>query len=296
MLSTCEITELLRTLVNHGADVNCRGPDNKTALQAAAGKDNWETVGTLIQLGGVCELTPDEKLSALTLLHLCISKDVDDEKIKVFIKYITNDGSNINNSFQEKNRCGDQKTFLQNCIEKSNWRMAKALVECGAHLSQKDTNEPILQIMVSRYSERDHSSWVSFLDYLISRGLDIKSKLREGSGILFHDKIVSSLTCKEKVTECLFDTLLERGADPLVVDSKGQTLLRKVLDFGEKPALNALKKLLPIGVTTHQPKFTETIVQSHGGSSKQTVSPMEKIVLIKVYHWLLSLITRSSQK
>ncbi|PVD33492.1 hypothetical protein C0Q70_04748 [Pomacea canaliculata] len=132
--STYESLEqlLIRTLVTHGEDVNRRGPDNKTALQIAAGNDEWEIVGKLISLGAVYELNQNEKLSALKHLDSCHWEDVTREQLHLFIKYIANDGSAINNSFQEEYGYRNPKTVLQKCVEQANWKMAIALVECGA--------------------------------------------------------------------------------------------------------------------------------------------------------------------
>ncbi|PVD33495.1 hypothetical protein C0Q70_04751, partial [Pomacea canaliculata] len=172
--------QLLTFLVEHGADINRRSQDNKTVLQVAAARNDWETVGVLIQLGADWELTPSKKKSAFRKLHLLSWENVDEEKM---------------------------------CIEKSNWPMAKALVECGADVFQLYTHR----------------------------------------------------------------TLLE-GANPLLVNSRRWTLLREVAELDNYSMMTALMKLLPAGVTTHQPRFTEAMLQSQKVSTAQTASPTEKMI------------------
>ncbi|XP_025085100.1 uncharacterized protein LOC112558713 [Pomacea canaliculata] len=181
--------ELLRTFVARGEDVNRRGPDNKTALQLAVANHRWKVVGELISLGADLELSHDEKLSALEHLYCFAWESGAREKMYSFIKYITNDGSDINISFQNERGHGNPKTLLQKSVEKANLQVAIALVECGADVSQMLRDGALLQLLKSRYSGVDHTTRMRFLDLLISRGLDINTK--------------------------------QRGADTLVLDSTG---------------------------------------------------------------------------
>ncbi|XP_025085728.1 uncharacterized protein LOC112559060 [Pomacea canaliculata] len=270
--------QLLTFLVEHGADINRRSQNNKAVLQIAAARDDWETVGALIQLGADCELTPSEKKSAFSKLHLFRWENVDEEKVCRFVNYITNEVFDTNDSFQKEDKCDKKKSILQMCLKKSNWPMAKALVECGADVFQLYTHRTLLEFMMSAYSYSNTTAWMSFLDSVIAKGLDINTKLRNGSGVLFHDETIRSITRGDKVNSRLFISLLERGANPLIVDSRGQTLLQTVLESDRRSMLRGLKKLIPVGVTTHQPRFTEAMLQSQSGSTAQTVSPTEKMI------------------
>ncbi|PVD33503.1 hypothetical protein C0Q70_04759 [Pomacea canaliculata] len=273
------LVKLIKTLKEFGADFNWRGPENKTVFQMAVDRERWEVVRVLLETGAEYSLSKQEKQSTMNSLHNLKWNDVSENKVKSFIEYITNDLSDTDNSFQDNRRSADLQTVLQKCVECSNWRMATVLVECRGERCGMNTQESLLGKMMSRYSQNEHAEWTSFLDLLISEGLDINSKLQNGSGVLFHDETIKSLTSDEKgFANSLFYALMERGADPLVENSAGQTLLREVVCFGGQRTLNALKKLLPFGVTTHQPRFTEAMLQSQSGSTAQTASPTEKMI------------------
>ncbi|XP_025085104.1 ankyrin-1-like [Pomacea canaliculata] len=269
--------EVFNTLVEHKADVNIRCPENKTALQIAACKDDWKTVGVLVKVGAVCELTQAEKQSALETLHCLSWKDLEDHTLQRLVECITNEASYTKTSL-EKNKHDDRSTALRRCVENSKWRMAKALVECGAEVTDKKDDEPLLQIMVSTYSPNDHAPWTSLLDLLLAKGLDINAGLQDGCSVLFHRETIASLMSEDKDAPCLCEILLERGADLLVVNSDGYTLLRVVLDFSQRHTLNALKKLLPTGVTTHQTRLTKAALPSRRTLSKKIASPIEILI------------------
>ncbi|XP_025085724.1 uncharacterized protein LOC112559059 [Pomacea canaliculata] len=270
--------QLLTFLVEHGADINRRSQDNKTVLQVAAARNDWETVGVLIQLGADWELTPSKKKSAFRKLHLLSWENVDEEKVCRFVHYISNDVCDINASFLKEYKCDKKKSILQMCIEKSNWPMAKALVECGADVFQLYTHRTLLEFMMSAYSQSNTIAWMSFLDSLISKGLDINTKLRNGSGVLFHYETIKSIRTDDTFMSSLFNLLLGRGANPLLVNSRRWTLLREVAELDNYSMMTALMKLLPAGVTTHQPRFTEAMLQSQKVSTAQTASPTEKMI------------------
>ncbi|PVD33506.1 hypothetical protein C0Q70_04762 [Pomacea canaliculata] len=261
---------ILKTLVDYGADVNRLGPENKNALRLAYSIGSCEVIGWLIQLGGFCELSDSQKHSSLGNLRLFKWKDVEEQNLNRFINYITNDASDINRTFQISS---GEETAFQMCVGNSNWRMAKALIDCGAEVNWVCQGKPLLQFMMSKYSKDKYTTWASFLALLISKQLDINSKLQNGSGVLFHEATIESLGSEDSDNNCLFNSLLELGANPLLVDSNGMTLLRKVVDLGGQRTLNALNKLLPVGVTTHQPRFTKAMIQS------PLASPTEKVIL-----------------
>ncbi|PVD33487.1 hypothetical protein C0Q70_04743 [Pomacea canaliculata] len=254
-----DMTDITRLLLSRGFDINLRNDEGDTPVHVAADKGNWDTVKTFMEHGANTNMLDTR---GYCLLHKLLNCE----------------------------RFGDQKNTdmltpklcCGKSVENANWKMAIALVEYGADVIQMLRDEALLELMMSRYLQVDHKRWMCFLDLLISRGLDINTKLTDRSGILLYDEAVRSLgENKENVTSCLFSALLERGADPLLVDCRGHTLLRTAMDFDGQRTLNALKKLLPAGVTTHQPRLTEESLLSHRSSSKVTVSPTERAVQLR---------------
>ncbi|XP_025085743.1 uncharacterized protein LOC112559066, partial [Pomacea canaliculata] len=268
---------LVKALVKHGAEINWRGPNGKTALQLAASNSEWEMVVALVELGADCILTPKEKLSVFENLHCLTWRD--EKKLKVFINYITKNvsESDENNRFKKIYR-RYQNPLLKKSVKKCNWMMAKALVECGAKVSLILENKALLQLIMSKSSISKHTPWTQFFDLLISKGLDINTRLENQSPVLFSDEVIVSLIHEEDVSRCLFCAWVKRGANPLIPNCDGFTPLNIVMNLYRHGARNALIKLLPMGVTTHQPKFTEAILQSKRFTSNYVASPTESAI------------------
>lgn len=115
--------ELVRTLINAGARVDAEKPkDGYTSLHAASEQGNLENIELLLKVGGESALNRFDYIAHTPLMWAAEKGDID------IARALIKAGSDVN--AHDESRIGD--TALLIAAEQENFEMARLLVESGA--------------------------------------------------------------------------------------------------------------------------------------------------------------------
>ncbi|XP_025087297.1 uncharacterized protein LOC112559979 [Pomacea canaliculata] len=267
------LSSLLLLLTRNGFQVNQTGPAGKSCIQLSLEHRKWELFWWLVESQLSFVFTLQEKKTILQHIYLITSENSDPEKVRTLILHVTEKGDS---SCRELTECKDEalKLSFSNC----NWVMAKKLVECGADLGIISGPKPLMHLLVLKYRLQDRATWLSFLDALLALGVDINSRDESGKTILYQKWRDFIVNCRFKFSNSFIHELVNRGVSPLVADDEGQSLLIDVLVLERNLALESVKLLIELGVSTHQPALTDNANTNSGSRSLQasTRSPTQR--------------------
>ncbi|XP_025087290.1 ankyrin-3-like [Pomacea canaliculata] len=268
------LSYLLLLLTTKGFKVNQTGPDGRSCIQLSLEHRKWDLFWWLVESESSYFFTFQEKKTILQHVYLITNKNSDPRKVRILISCVTDKG---NSSCQELAECKNEalKMTFSNC----NWVVAKILVECGADIGLMFGTKPLMHLLMLKYRPQDHRTWLSFLDALLARGADINSRDENGRTILFQAwRRYPTGKFRLKSLNSLLHQLLERRASPIVADNEGKSLLIFVHGHEKRLALQSVKWLIKIGVSTHQPAITDnTKTHSLSGSVQaSTRSPTQR--------------------
>ncbi|PVD33394.1 hypothetical protein C0Q70_04650 [Pomacea canaliculata] len=264
------LSSLLLLLTRNGFQVNQTGPAGKSCIQLSLENRKWDLFWWLVESQLSFVFTLQEKKTILQHIYLITSENSDLEKVRTLILRVTE----RDDSFcRELTECKDKALNLSfsNC----NWFVAKVLVECGADIGIISRAKPLMHLLVLKYRPEDRATWLSFLDALLARGVDINSRDESGNTILYQKWRDFIVDCRFKFSNSLLHELLDRGVSPLVADDEGQSLLTYVLVLEESLALESVKLLIELGVSTHQPALTDN-ANTNSGSRSLHRSPTQR--------------------
>ncbi|PVD33398.1 hypothetical protein C0Q70_04654 [Pomacea canaliculata] len=217
-----------------GGNLNIKDTFGNTVLHLCAKAEAWQQVNTLLKCGADASLTDDEGETPLNLAANYDNWTV----VQVFLEHGAD--ANIPDS------------------EGCKWLVAKTLVECGAKVEHLEP-QPLMHFLISKYKKSDHETWLSFLDVLLARGADINCRDKAGRTLLFQRWNDLIAWYDEDSSGSLLHALVDRGANLLLADADGMSLLKYALDLEEHLALTSVTFLIYLGVSTYQPALTNSV-------------------------------------
>lgn len=195
-----KVREILRVLINFGAQVDAKNDDGKTPFLVALESHNFAAMKELVMSGADVNLRINE--NGETYLHTAITNRESD----CLINFLIGLGAQVG-ATDKYGLSGVQKAVLTGDV-----RLIKLLVESGADMSVRDRNG---------WSLVHCAAWcahVEALIWLLKRGADVNSKATNGSTALHFAARLGLTTVVE--------VLLEHGADPNSKDCSAWTPLR----------------------------------------------------------------------
>ncbi|MBO7454124.1 MAG: ankyrin repeat domain-containing protein [Alphaproteobacteria bacterium] len=153
--------KVTKYLIDHGADVNSKNRWGDTVLTNVLEKNNNEIAKYLIDHGANVNL---RDRWGDTILIKALEEDNDE-----LVKYLVEHGADVNS----ENTWGD--TVLIRAIEKNNNELVKYLVECGAYINRvygKYLNTPLHYAVISKNKD--------IVKYLVKKGAYVNIKNTEG--------------------------------------------------------------------------------------------------------------------
>ncbi|XP_028417938.1 uncharacterized protein LOC114542630, partial [Dendronephthya gigantea] len=177
--------EIIKYLVENGSDVNGEYTDGWTVLHYAVSKGTLEMVKYLVEKGADVK---GKNTDGSTILHTAVTKGTLD-----IVKYLVEKGAAVN-AINSKNTNGS--TVLHSAVAKaqiltggqfytvlfteSKLDMVKYLVEHGADVNGKDTDES--RVLHRAVTEGAHET----VKYLIRKGADVNGKYIDGWSVLHY--------------------------------------------------------------------------------------------------------------
>ena len=118
--------DVVKLLINKGADINARGKSDKTALTVAASAGRWDMVKYLVEKGADINATGENDKTALMVAANAGRWDM--------VKYLVEKGANVNTTGE------NDKTALMVAADKGQLDVVRFLVEKGADVNAKNQN------------------------------------------------------------------------------------------------------------------------------------------------------------
>ncbi|XP_028395443.1 uncharacterized protein LOC114519502 [Dendronephthya gigantea] len=202
-----EDQEIVKYLVDHGADISSkneddgRNTDGWTVLHSAVTKGTLEMVKYLVEKGADVN---SKNIFGWTALHSAVT-----EGTLEMVKYLVKNGANIN----DKNT--DGRTVLHTAVKKCRLEMVKYLAENGADVNTKDTfGQTVLHYAVTEDT-------FEIVKYLAENGANVNGRKTFGRTVLH--------TAVKKRTLEIVKYLVENGANVNGKDTFGQTVLHSAV-------------------------------------------------------------------
>ncbi|EAY19538.1 ankyrin repeat protein, putative [Trichomonas vaginalis G3] len=200
------IPSLLEYFLSHGANINEKNENGKTALHMAAMKNTKETAEFLISHGANINEKDTYGRTALHMAALNNSK----ETAEVLISH----GINVN----EKNKGGE--TALHNAVLSNSKETAEVLISHGANINEKTKYGETALHFAARNTSKETA------ELLISHGGNINEKDGDGKTAL-HE--AAGFNCKRTA-----ELLISHGANINEKDGEGKTALNIAIDANHK--------------------------------------------------------------
>lgn len=231
--------QLVKWLVEKGADCNMQDQHGKTPLSRCASGDD-HCVKTLLQAGADVDLADKEGISPLHYASLSCSE----ENVNLMLQYEAHV-----NTFDKTNGSSP----LHDACFAGSLKCVKALVEAGAHVdmktkSSKDKNKGAVALHYAAQQDRHE-----IVEYLIRQNASVNIQDARGCTPLHYAAYTGSVS--------VVRVLLKHKADPAKEDAQGRTA-EKLLDIspilkipGSNPAsprVQIMQLLKPASKTAKQ--------------------------------------------
>ena len=194
--------ELVKYLVENGADINAKNNDGETALmKSSANHENIEIVKHLVENGADVNDKDNNGETALMIASAEFKNSGVVKYLNIVVEYLVENGADVN----AKNNNGE--TALMRASGNNDMEMVKYLVEHGADVNAKDNNGKTALMRASEYGN------IEIVKYLVKNGANINVKDNNGETAL----IKSSAQLKYLIEEAVEIELVkkrrgERGA------------------------------------------------------------------------------------
>ena len=191
--------EVLKTIINYGADVNAMNNDNRTALMISCENGNIDALNELLNAGGNPNITHSDED---TCLHKAISAGCNKEILQALIDH----GADVNVT-DEYN-----VTPLMIACEMGNVRAMNVFLNVGADPDiADDFGDTCLQMAIRAGCNKDD------LQAIINHSADVNAQNKNNRTALM-------IVCKMGNLDAV-NMLLNAGADPNISDADGNTCL-----------------------------------------------------------------------
>jgi len=213
--------EIVELLLNHGACVNARDCNSSTPLLLAA-KDGSEEIVKLLLKHGADVNSAYTCTSIEGYTPLCLAVRGGCEKV---VKLLLECGANVH--AQDKGG----KIVLHFAVEKGDEKLVKLLLKCGANIHAQDKGgKSVLHFAVEEGDEE-------FVKLLLECGANINAQDNGGKTVL-HFAV-------EKGDEKFVKLLLESGANVDAEDKDGETALHSAVEKGDSLIIEHILKHCP---------------------------------------------------
>ncbi|XP_028417225.1 uncharacterized protein LOC114541509 [Dendronephthya gigantea] len=239
--------EIVKYLVENGADVNRPDIDGLTVLHTAVSKGTLGIVKYLVEKGAAVNAINSKNADGSTVLHSAVAKGKPE-----IVKYLVENGADVNStdidgktvlhnavtgSKLDMNTYG--RTVLHYAVTESTIDIVKYLVENGADVIGKTTNgRTVLHSAVTKGT-------LKVVKYLVENGADINGKNSDKWTVL-HSAV-------NKGTLDMVKYLVQNGADVNGKNTDGWTVLHTAVTKG---SLDITKHLVKNGADVNS-KYTD---------------------------------------
>ena len=198
--------EVLKAIIDHGADVNATDKTNVTALWRACEMSNTDAITILLKAGADTNIVLNE--SGGSCLMCAVYKDCSKEVLHAIIDH----GADVN-ATDKRNR-----TALWQACDKSNTDAINVLLNAGA-----DTNIALDDIGFTCLMRAVHKDCCKeVLQAIIDHGADVNATNKINVTALW-------IACNKSHTEAII-LLLETGAETNITNDNGVTCLMNVVE------------------------------------------------------------------
>ncbi|XP_025085732.1 uncharacterized protein LOC112559061 isoform X2 [Pomacea canaliculata] len=250
-----EVNHFIYLMTKNGFDINQASRAGQNALQLALQRDEWKIFWCLVQYGASYRFLFCRKKNILENVFQCPRQMIKADNVKKFMLYVT-DKDLFSRNGQNEIEMLKRKALIK-CLSQYNWPVATVLVQCGVDISSSVEGKPLLHYVLFKYERQDHEMWLSFLDALLARGLDINCENGDGRTVLFYHDVYCSAECSNDDFNLLFHALIDRGANPLHTPRAGISLFRHYLNLEDTVGITLLKLLVQTGKLTIQARLTK---------------------------------------
>ena len=192
-------TDVLQTIINHGADVNAINKLNNTTLMLACGKGNTDDINVLVNAGADTNIS---NVEGNTWLHHAAHGVCSKEVLQAIICH----GTDVNAT----NKCN--QTSLMLACKDGGKDFVNVLLDAGADPNIADANSE-----TSLHYAAGNDCCIEVYQEIISHGVDVNATAKNNVSALM-------LAC-EKGNKYAINVLLNAGADPNIADANSGTSL-----------------------------------------------------------------------
>jgi ankyrin repeat protein len=216
---------IVKYLVEHGADVNAKNAKGRTALMWASTNRRLEIVKYLVEHGA--DVNPKDYEGSTALLNAASGRRFN------IVKYLVEHGADVNA------RPEFGYTALIYASEKGRLDIVKYLIEHGADVNAKDDDGNTALLIAAKYCDR-----LDVIKYLVEHGADINAKDRYKDSVL----LIAAQDCISRgVRLDIVKYLIKHGADVNTKDKYGKTVLMYAYSCGMTNSVKIVKCLVKHG-------------------------------------------------
>ena len=211
--------EVLMFVIHHSVDVNATNNENESALLVACQKGNLHTINILLDSGADPSIASTEG-------NTCLHYAVDGRCSKKVLQAIIDIGADVNATNKEG------VTALMVACKKGNVDATYVLLQAGADLRIADCNgNTCMHHAIVCWCNKET------IQAMINHGADVNATNQ--------DSVTSLVLACQIRNEVVIKVLLDAGADPNIVSSKGNTSLHAAVLGG--CSKEALQKIIEYG-------------------------------------------------
>ncbi|MBQ7196213.1 MAG: ankyrin repeat domain-containing protein [Synergistaceae bacterium] len=198
-----EDEDMLRFMIDCGADINCCDSHNRTPLLYALNTNKVKLVQWFLELGADANYRASAGFNALTYAAFMYNEQSEIKLNKKIIELLMDAGSEYDEA-------------MMTAIKLHNTELAQVLLDYGIDVNEKFINDQSLLSIAILNLEKDKN--MDMVKLFIKNGADVNEILDFGDGVTTSNlNIAISLSATDAA-----ELLLENGADPNFIDSKGR--------------------------------------------------------------------------